>query len=185
MAEKRYYSLLLSSLFQGQEYAGKICQKDTTILKSCNIRPELNWLGNPKLSEYSFVISLDDYHRPAYKLIKLYIDGENSDYIYHDSDWKVIIPRCFISNCDNMLVIPIKVIRKSGIINYYRYHIESKNHGYHGSINNADLYTAQVLSIMISTILYQFSDSYPWNDRFKLKALLETYTVFRYSKTES
>lgn len=185
MAEQRFYSLSYSPLFKGDRYASAICVKDTHILKCSSIVPNFGIFGGPKLEGYHFVISIEDYYQPAYKLVKLYINGKNVDYLYHDEDWTVTIPRCFISNCDDMIVMPIKVVRSNGLLRYHRYHILSQNHRYNGGINNADLHTAQTLSILISSMLYQFSNDYYWKNRKEMKALWETYTVFRYQKTES
>lgn len=185
MSEQRFYSLNHSFLFKGENYASTSCIKDTKILKCASISPNFGLFGNPKLDGYSFVISIEDYYQPSYKLVKLYINGKHSDYLYQDADWTVTIPRCFVSNCDDMIVMPIKVVRTNGLVKYHRYHILSQNHRYRGGINNADLHTAQALSILISSMLYQFSNDYPWSNREEMKALWETFTVYRYHKSEA
>ncbi|MCM1037307.1 MAG: hypothetical protein NC406_08315 [Bacteroides sp.] len=185
MGEQRFYSMSFSFLFKGENYASITCVKDTKLLKCSNISPNFGLFGSPKLEGYSFVISIEDYYQPSYKLVKLYINGKHTDYTYCDSDWTVTIPRCFISNCDDMIVMPIKVVRANGLIKHLRYHMLSQNHRFYGGINNADLHTAQILSILISSMLYQFSDDYPWRNRDDMKALWESYTVYRYHKSES
>lgn len=184
MSEKRFYSLNSYSLYEGEEYASIKCVKNTMVLKYSTILPKFSLFGKPKLDSYSFVISIENYYKDSYKLVKLYINGENKDYELYEDKWTVVIPRCFLSSCDDMIVLPVKVLR-DGVVLYYRYHILSQKHNYRGGINNADLHTAQALSVLISSMLYQFSSSYPWYIREEMKALWETYTVYRYRKDES